>query len=123
LVLFFESCVFPLIFTLSLRGLGRHSKRGASFIVAAVSGGALFPPVLGSVADALGGNTQHAFFIPLIGFVIAFTFPVYLNLFKARSLDGWTEKVKVGIEPKKDIEGGSADQWVEKEPAAEIEKV
>lgn len=26
LVLFFESCVFPLIFTLSLRGLGRHSK-------------------------------------------------------------------------------------------------
>jgi len=107
LVLFFESCVFPLIFTLSLRGLGRHSKRGASFIVAAVSGGALFPPVLGAVADALGGNTQVAFFIPLIGFVIAFTFPVYLNLFKRKSLDAWTDKVKVGIEPKKDVETGS----------------
>jgi FHS family L-fucose permease-like MFS transporter len=115
LVLFFESCVFPLIFTLSLRGLGRHSKRGASFTVAAVSGGALFPPVLGSVADALGGNTQHAFFIPLIGFVIAFTFPVYLNVFKAKSLDGWTEKVRVGIETKKDVENGSGDEWVEKE--------
>jgi FHS family L-fucose permease-like MFS transporter len=115
LVLFFESCVFPLIFTLSLRGLGRQSKRGASFIVAAVSGGALFPPVLGIVADALGGNTQHAFFIPLIGFVIAFTFPVYLNVFKAKSLDGWTEKVKVGIETKKDVENGSGDEWVEKE--------
>ncbi|RDW79424.1 putative L-fucose permease [Coleophoma cylindrospora] len=104
MVLFFESCIFPLIFTLSLRGLGRHSKRGASFIVAAVSGGALFPPVLGAVADALGGNTQHAFFIPLIGFVIAATFPIYLNLFKAKTLDGWTEKVKVGIEPRKDVE-------------------
>ncbi|KAE9365490.1 putative L-fucose-proton symporter [Stipitochalara longipes BDJ] len=126
LVLFFESCVFPLIFTLSLRGLGKHSKRGASFIVAAVSGGALFPPVLGSVADALGGNTQHAFFIPLIGFVIAFTFPVYLNGFKAKSLDGWTEKVKVGIETKKDVENGSngsEGEWVEKEQQAQVEKV
>jgi FHS family L-fucose permease-like MFS transporter len=120
LVLFFESCCFPLIFTLSLRGLGRHSKRGAGFIVAAVSGGALFPPVLGSVADALGGNTQHAFFIPLIGFVIAMTFPIYLNIFKAKSLDAWTEKVKVGIEPKKDLETGSADWELEKEKTADF---
>lgn len=95
LVLFFESCCFPLIFTLSLRGLGRHSKRGASFIIAAVSGGALFPPVLGSVADAFDGNTQRAFFVPLIGFCIAWTFPLYLNLFKGKSLDGWTENGKV----------------------------
>ncbi|KUJ08257.1 putative L-fucose-proton symporter [Mollisia scopiformis] len=121
LVLFFESCVFPLIFTLSLRGLGRHSKRGASFVVAAVSGGALFPPVLGAVADALGGNTQHAFFIPLIGFVIAWTFPVYLNVFKAKSLDGWTEKVKVGIDPKRDVETGS--EIGEKETISQVEKL
>ncbi|KAL5325454.1 hypothetical protein ACEPPN_006579 [Leptodophora sp. 'Broadleaf-Isolate-01'] len=121
LVLFFESCVFPLIFTLSLRGLGRHSKRGASFIVASVSGGALFPPVLGAVADALGGNTQKAFFIPLIGFVIAITFPIYLNIFKRKSLDGWTEKVKVGIEePTKDIETGSIN---EKNDATHMEKL
>lgn len=120
LVLFFESCCFPLIFTLSLRGLGRHSKRGASFIVAAVSGGALFPPILGTVADALGGNTQHAFFVPLIGFVIAMTFPIYLNIFKAKSLDAWTEKVKVGIESRTDVETGSEK---EKEPEAFIEKI
>lgn len=122
LVLFFESCVFPLIFTLSLRGLGRHSKRGASFIVAAVSGGALFPPVLGVVADNLGGNTQKAFFIPLIGFVFAWTFPLYLNLFKAKSLDGWTDKVKVGIEPAaKDLE--SNDDDLSKVDVQRIEKI
>jgi len=28
LVLFFESCQFPLILTLGIRGLGRHTKRG-----------------------------------------------------------------------------------------------
>lgn len=121
LVLFFESCIFPLIFTLSLRGLGRHSKRGASFIVASVSGGALFPPVLGAVADAFDGNTQKAFFIPLIGFVLAATFPIYLNLFKAKSLDGWTEKVKVGIEVQKDAETGSG--WDEKVGETRVEKM
>lgn len=124
LVLFFESCVFPLIFTLSLRGLGRHSKRGASFIVASVSGGALFPPVLGAVADALGGNTQKAFFIPLIGFVIALSYPIYLNIFKRKTLDGWTEKVKVGIEnPKKDIETASIQEEEKKDDVAQIEKL
>jgi FHS family L-fucose permease-like MFS transporter len=30
LVLFFESYIFPTIFTLSIRGLGRHAKRGSS---------------------------------------------------------------------------------------------
>jgi FHS family L-fucose permease-like MFS transporter len=123
LVLFFESCIFPLIFTLSLRGLGRHSKRGASFIVAAVSGGALFPPVLGAVADALGGDTQKAFFIPLIGFVIAWTFPLYLNLFKAKMLDGWTDKVKVGIVEKRDEENISGEEWDEKARESQVEKV
>jgi FHS family L-fucose permease-like MFS transporter len=43
IVLFFESCIFPTIFTLSLRGLGRHTKRGASFLVASVCGGAVIP--------------------------------------------------------------------------------
>jgi MFS transporter, FHS family, L-fucose permease len=88
--------------------------------VAVISGGALFPPVLGAVADALEGNTQHAFFIPLIGFVIAFTFPVYLNVFKAKTLDAWTDKVKIGIEPKKDVE--TADEK-EKTSAEFVEKL
>ena len=94
LVLFFESCIFPTIFTLSLRGLGRHTKRGASFLVSSVSGGAVFPPMLGAVADRKG--TRIAMCIPLAGFIIAWTFPVYLNLFKAKELDGYRE-TKVGV--------------------------
>ena len=120
LVLFFESCVFPLIFALSIRGLGRHSKRGASFIVAAVSGGALFPPVLGTVADHIG--TQKAFFIPLIGFVIAWTFPLYLNLFKAKSLDGWTEE-KAPTVTEKDVESMHDDEDEKKGAAIEHQEI
>lgn len=95
IVLFFESCIFPTIFTLSLRGLGRHTKRGASFLVASVSGGAVFPPMLGAVTDAKG--TRMAMCVPLAGFLIAWSFPIYLNLFKAKELDGFRES-KVGIE-------------------------
>ena len=99
LVLFFESCIFPTIFTLSLRGLGRHTKRGASFLVSSVCGGAIFPPVLGLVAGRT--NPQIAMCIPLAGFVVAWSFPLYLNLFKAKELDGYL-KSKVGIEPVRD---------------------
>ncbi|KAL9630900.1 MAG: hypothetical protein Q9204_004488 [Flavoplaca sp. TL-2023a] len=93
LVLFFESCVFPTIFTLSIRGLGRHTKRGSSWIVAAVSGGALFPSLTGLVADHKGYHISMC--VPLIGFAVAFAFPVYLNTVCAKELDGFRES-KIG---------------------------
>jgi MFS transporter, FHS family, L-fucose permease len=119
MVLFFESCIFPTIFTLSLRGLGRHTKRGASFIVASVSGGAVFPVMLGAVADAK--NTRIAMSVPLAGFVVAYSFPIYLNLFKAKELDAFTE-VRTGIDSSpsemgepdlfkgKDLEAGKVEE-------------
>jgi FHS family L-fucose permease-like MFS transporter len=92
-VMFFESCIFPIIFAISLRGLGRHTKRGASFIVASVSGGAVVPVILGNVADRIG--TQRAMVVPLAFFLVAWSFPIYLNLFKGKELDGYTDS-KVG---------------------------
>lgn len=93
LVLFFESCIFPTIFTLSIRGLGRHTKRGSSWIVAAVSGGALFPALTGLLADNKGYHVGMA--VPLTGFAVAFAYPVYLNLFCRKELDGFRE-TKIG---------------------------
>ncbi|KAM3068829.1 hypothetical protein ACMFMG_010992 [Clarireedia jacksonii] len=89
LVLFFESCIFPTIFTLSIRGLGRHTKRGSSWIVAAVSGGALFPSLTGLLADKRGYHI--AMLVPLCGFLVAFVFPIYLNTVCAQELDGFRE--------------------------------
>lgn len=48
MVFCFESCCFATIFTLGLRGLGRHTKRGGSFLVAGISGGMVFPPMMGA---------------------------------------------------------------------------
>ncbi|CAG8984115.1 hypothetical protein HYALB_00006216 [Hymenoscyphus albidus] len=93
LVLFFESCIFPTIFTLSIRGLGRHTKRGSSWIVASVSGGALFPALTGLLADKKGYHISMT--VPLTGFFMAFAFPIYLNAFCRKELDGFSA-TKIG---------------------------
>jgi FHS family L-fucose permease-like MFS transporter len=93
LVLFFESCIFPTIFTLSIRGLGRHTKRGSSWIVASVCGGALFPSLTGLLADRQGYHIAMA--VPLCGFFVAFAYPIYLNLFCVKELDGF-RATKIG---------------------------
>jgi len=41
LTIFFESVVFPTILALGMKGLGKHTKRGAGLIVAGISGGAV----------------------------------------------------------------------------------
>ncbi|GAB7352565.1 hypothetical protein MBLNU459_g2949t1 [Dothideomycetes sp. NU459] len=86
LVLCFESMCFATIFTLALRGLGRHTKRGGSFLVAAISGGAVFPAMTGAVATHTG-SFHHAMAIPVAGYILALIFPLYLNLYKGDSLD------------------------------------
>jgi FHS family L-fucose permease-like MFS transporter len=105
LVLFFESCVFPTIFTLSIRGLGRHTKRGSSWIVAAVSGGALFPSLTGLLADHKGYHIGMT--VPLIGFFVSFVYPIFLNTVYKRELDGFRES-KIGYTDEHGTIGDSA---------------
>ena len=65
---FFMSIQFPTIFTISLRGLGEHTKAGASFLVMAIVGGAIVPPLMGLVSDASSINV--AFFVPAACFAV-----------------------------------------------------
>ena len=92
LVLCSESACFATIFTLGLRGLGRHTKIGGSLIVAAISGGAVFPPMTGAVATHLKNRKSKkpfhtAMLIPMAGFVCAWVYPVYVNLYKKDTMD------------------------------------
>lgn len=106
LVLFFESCIFPTIFTLSIRGLGRHTKRGSSWIVASVSGGALFPALTGLMADHTSYHKAMA--VPLLGFFVSFVFPIYLNTVCRKELDGFRE-TKIGYHDRSGSVIGNAD--------------
>jgi FHS family L-fucose permease-like MFS transporter len=65
---FFMSIQFPTIFTMSLRGLGAHTKSGSSFLVMAIVGGAIIPPVMGLVSDASSINV--AMLVPALCFAV-----------------------------------------------------
>jgi len=78
LTLFFESVCFPTIVALGIRGLGRHTKRGAGVIIGGVVGGAVIPPILASVADARN-STAFAMIVPVMFFVSAETYAFAVN--------------------------------------------
>ncbi|HMR83464.1 MAG TPA: sugar MFS transporter [Niabella sp.] len=69
-VFFFMSVMFPTIFALAIRSLGSKTKQGASYLVMAVAGGAVFPPIMGLVADTYGMATGFLVPIPLFLFIL-----------------------------------------------------
>jgi len=60
----FNSIMFPTIFSLSVRGLGKHTGQGSGILCAAIVGGAILPVVQGLFADYIG--IQQAFIIPVL---------------------------------------------------------
>ncbi|AUZ53836.1 glucose/galactose MFS transporter [Stenotrophomonas acidaminiphila] len=67
-VFFFMSMMFPTIFALGVKGLGAQTKRGASFIIMAVVGGAIVPWFMGRIADLRG--IESAFWVPALCFAV-----------------------------------------------------
>ena len=74
-IFFFESIMFPTIFALGVKNLGVYTKRGASFIIMSIVGGALVPYVMGSLAQSY--STAFSYIVPLICFVFVFLFAVH----------------------------------------------
>jgi MFS transporter, FHS family, L-fucose permease len=64
---FFLSIMFPTIFALGLKGLGVNTKLAGSFLVMAIVGGAIFPPILGWIAKSTG-SLAEGYSVPLVGF-------------------------------------------------------
>jgi MFS transporter, FHS family, L-fucose permease len=64
LVGFFNSIMFPSIFTLGIAELGTLTGDGSGVMIMAIVGGAIIPLVQGWIADRIG--IHHAFFLPVI---------------------------------------------------------
>ena len=71
---FFMSIMFPTIFALGVKDLGEQTKLGSSFIIMAIVGGAIVPPLMGLMADRIG--IQQSFIIPSF----CFLFVIYYGL-------------------------------------------
>lgn len=69
---FFMSIMFPTIFSLSIRGLGKKTKEGSSLVIMSIVGGAVCAYVLGIVADA--SNIQMAYLVPAFCFLYIFVY-------------------------------------------------
>ncbi|KAH7376714.1 major facilitator superfamily domain-containing protein [Plectosphaerella cucumerina] len=66
-IFFFEAPMYPTIFAMGTENLGRHTRRAAGILVMGVSGGAIFPPIQGAIADAKG--TKISYLVPMVGFI------------------------------------------------------
>jgi FHS family L-fucose permease-like MFS transporter len=60
----FNSLMFPTIFTLAVKNLGRFTDQGSGILCTAIVGGAIVPLLQGLLADHIG--IRYAFFIPVI---------------------------------------------------------
>ncbi len=68
---FFFGIMFPTIFSLGLKDMGKYTQQASSYIVMGVVGGAIFPPIMGYVADY---DTATAYYLPIICYLVIFLF-------------------------------------------------
>jgi len=87
---FFNSIMFPTIFTLVIDRLGPLTQKASSLLVMAIFGGAVIPPLQGFLADrlyAVSGNEtsslQYAFVLPLL----CYAYIVWYGRYGARNDD------------------------------------
>jgi FHS family L-fucose permease-like MFS transporter len=71
---FFNSVMFPIIFTLGIEGLGILTSPGSSVLVMAIVGGAAIPVAQGALADTIG--IHHAFFLPALCYLYVIYYAV-----------------------------------------------
>ena len=64
---FFNSIMFPTIFTLAVKGLGSLTSKGSGLVCQAIVGGALIPLVQGVAADTIG--IQLSFIVPMLCYI------------------------------------------------------
>jgi FHS family L-fucose permease-like MFS transporter len=60
----FNSVMWPCIFPLSVKGLGKFTSQGSGILITMVVGGAVIPEIQGLLADKFG--YQHSFGIVLL---------------------------------------------------------
>lgn len=69
-VFFFMSVMFPTIFAMSIKDLGPKTKKASSFLVMSIVGGAVFPPVMGLIADKYTMSVGFFAPIPFFAFIL-----------------------------------------------------
>lgn len=79
----FESIMFPTIFALTIEGLGPQTKKASSFLIMAIVGGAISPPLMGYLGET---NMAIGFTVPLVCFFVVLTYGIFLKRISAKTI-------------------------------------
>ncbi len=71
---FFNSIMFPSIFTLGIAKLGPLTGDGSGMLIMAIVGGAIIPVMQGALADRIG--IHHAFILPVLCYAYIFYYAI-----------------------------------------------
>jgi len=78
---FFNSIMFPTIFTLAIRGLGPLTSKGSGLLCQAIVGGAIIPLIQAYVADM--SSVQMSFIVPACAYIYIGGYAIYTGISKA----------------------------------------
>jgi fucose permease len=81
MIFFFQGPLWPIIFAITLRGLGRITKSGAAFLTAAASGGAIVPWAMFGAQNSK--SIQYSFCVVIAVLAAGLLFPMYLSIIPA----------------------------------------
>ncbi|UAY55290.1 L-fucose:H+ symporter permease [Arachidicoccus terrestris] len=70
---FFFSIMYPTIFSLGLKDLGSCTQQASSFIVMGFLGGAIFPPLMGLIANR---HMAASYYLPILCYITIFAFGI-----------------------------------------------
>lgn len=72
----FSALMWPCIFMLSIKGLGKYTQQGSSLLVMMILGGAIVPPLQGLLSDFDIIGIQKSFLLPALGFSYILIFAI-----------------------------------------------
>ncbi|MDH2896036.1 L-fucose:H+ symporter permease [Rahnella variigena] len=67
-IFFFMSIMFPTIFAMGVKNMGKQTKRASSVMIMAIVGGAVMPYLMGAIADHY--NTAVSYALPMVCFAV-----------------------------------------------------
>jgi FHS family L-fucose permease-like MFS transporter len=92
---FFNSIMFPTIFTLAIRGLGPLTSKGSGVLCQAIVGGAILPLIQGYVADI--SSVQASFIVPACAYIYIFGYALYSAKYRVNQKTENTARVEVNL--------------------------
>ncbi len=78
----FCSVMWPVIFSLSVQGLGKYTSQGSAFLIMMILGGAFIPPLQGKIADIF--NIRVSYWVPVVSFAYLTLFAVLVKRIHAK---------------------------------------